>query len=202
MRSTTASTQAKILTASLMLAGLVSAVFLYKYSVQNGRTKSKSKKLLLHDDDDDDIDDEHNSSASPNKETSFKNGTKNSSDTPKHSNKSPESSSAVAGDKKSVSDDVSAEALSHKLEVLDKRAKELFRAQKFMDAAEVYTEALDLIQSRNSNGSKGSSRTNFDRQMTTLLNNRCAMYEKGGFADLALIGACMKALRMVLLLVF
>jgi hypothetical protein len=118
---------------------------------------------------------------------------KDSSDTPKHSNKSPTSNNHdTTGDDTKVS----AETLISQLETLDKRAKALFREQKYMDAAEVYTEALDLISSRisnhdndnDSNHGTGNGRNTFHRQMVTLLNNRCAMYEKGGFADLALLG--------------
>eukprot|EP00557_Chaetoceros_sp_GSL56_P014854 CAMPEP_0176485226 /NCGR_PEP_ID=MMETSP0200_2-20121128/4929_1 /TAXON_ID=947934 /ORGANISM="Chaetoceros sp., Strain GSL56" /LENGTH=652 /DNA_ID=CAMNT_0017881861 /DNA_START=73 /DNA_END=2031 /DNA_ORIENTATION=+ len=181
------STQTRIIvTNALLLAGLAaSALLIYKYSIQQGRASNrKNSKTKLYLDNEDDSDN-HNDTSSSSHSTS---AAKDSSDTPKHSNKSPVS----------TSNELSAEALIAQLETLDKRGKVLFREQKYMDAAEVYTEALDLVQARitnqqgenNNNNNAGSSRHNFHRQMVTLLNNRCAMYEKGGFEDLALIDCC------------
>jgi tetratricopeptide (TPR) repeat protein len=73
-------------------------------------------------------------------------------------------------------------ALHLKIEELDKRGKVLFKDKKYLEAADAFTEALDLIA--NSGGSKES--VSLARQVVTLTNNRSAMYEKGGLADLAL----------------
>lgn len=73
-------------------------------------------------------------------------------------------------------------SLHSKIEELDKRGKALFKAKKHLEAAQAFTEALDLIEAQG--GSQGS--TSLARQVLTLTNNRSAMYEKGGLADLAL----------------
>lgn len=195
MKPTHSSTQTKLITNVLLLAGLVtSALLLYKYTTQQGETSNRTHKKL-------DDDNNNNSSSSPTKGNSHSTGAKDSSssDTPKHSNKSPTSNDEDP--RKSKANNLSAEALISQLEALDKRGKALFREHKYMDAAEVYTEALDLIEVRMSNHSghdadaddgysngTAKGRNNFYRQKVTLLNNRCAMYEKGGFSDLALIG--------------
>jgi tetratricopeptide (TPR) repeat protein len=70
-----------------------------------------------------------------------------------------------------------------KIEELDKKGKALFKDKKYLEAADAFTEALDLIA--NHGGSKES--VSLARQVTTLTNNRSAMYEKGGLADLALM---------------
>ncbi len=75
--------------------------------------------------------------------------------------------------------------LHSKIEEIDKRGKALFKAKKYLDAAEVFTEALDLIQTKVDDVENYG---NLGRQMVTLMNNRSAMYEKGGVPDLALVG--------------
>jgi tetratricopeptide (TPR) repeat protein len=69
------------------------------------------------------------------------------------------------------------------IEELDKKGKEYFKEKKYLEAAEVFTGALDLIA--NYEGLKTS--TSLARQISTLTNNRSAMYEKAGLFDLALI---------------
>jgi tetratricopeptide (TPR) repeat protein len=73
-------------------------------------------------------------------------------------------------------------ALHLRIEDLDKKGKSLFKDKKYLEAADAFTDALDLIA--NHGGSDESS--SLARQVTTLTNNRSAMYEKGGLADLAL----------------
>jgi len=57
-------------------------------------------------------------------------------------------------------------------------------SRKFFEAAQTFTEALDLIESDGSGVIDASSP--LYRQMVTLMNNRSAMYEKGKFQELAL----------------
>lgn len=76
------------------------------------------------------------------------------------------------------------EAIHAKIEELDKLGKKLFKEKKFFEAAQTFTEALDIIESQGS-GVKDATNPLY-RQMITLINNRSAMYEKGGFKELAL----------------
>lgn len=73
-------------------------------------------------------------------------------------------------------------ALHMQIEELDKKGKLFFKEKKYLKAADVFTQALDLIAN---NGGSGKS-TSLARQVVTLTNNRSAMYEKGGVPDLAL----------------
>mmetsp|Transcript_27597 Transcript_27597/g.58318 ORF Transcript_27597/g.58318 Transcript_27597/m.58318 type:complete len:679 (+) Transcript_27597:158-2194(+) len=81
--------------------------------------------------------------------------------------------------------------LHRRIEEIDRAGKALFKEKKFMEAAETFTEALDLIEQKrpsnksSSNGTKSSS-SSLTRQIITLTNNRSAMYEKASFPDLAL----------------
>jgi mitochondrial import receptor subunit TOM70 len=72
--------------------------------------------------------------------------------------------------------------LNLKIEELDKKGKTFFKKKQYLEAAQVFTEALDLIDAQG--GAQGSS--TLVRQVVTLLNNRSAMYEKAGLPDLAL----------------
>ena len=54
----------------------------------------------------------------------------------------------------------------------------------YFEAAQTFTEALDVIESEV--GSAMDSSSPLYRQMITLMNNRSAMYEKGNFKELAL----------------
>ena len=69
-----------------------------------------------------------------------------------------------------------------RIEELDKKGKALFKQKQYLEAAHVFTEALEMIEAQGPH-KKGSS---LARQYITLLNNRSAMYEKGGVPDLAL----------------
>lgn len=69
-----------------------------------------------------------------------------------------------------------------RIEELDKKGKALFKKKEYLEAAHVFTEALELIEAQGPH-KKSSS---LARQYITLVNNRSAMYEKGGVPDLAL----------------
>lgn len=71
-----------------------------------------------------------------------------------------------------------------KIEELDRAGKKLFKAKKYFDAAQTFTEALDVIEKEV--GDTMDSSSPLYRQMVTLMNNRSAMYEKGDFKELAL----------------
>lgn len=73
-------------------------------------------------------------------------------------------------------------SINLQIEELDKKGKLLFKNKQYLEAAQIFTEALDVIDSQG--GSLGS--TALVRQVITLLNNRSAMYEKGDLPDLAL----------------
>lgn len=96
-------------------------------------------------------------------------------------------SSAAASAKSSADDDN--KILHSRIEEIDRVGKALFKAKKFMEAAEKFTEALDLIEQRKSassaDGGDGKS-SSLARQIITLTNNRSAMYEKASHPDLAL----------------
>lgn len=81
-------------------------------------------------------------------------------------------------------------ALHMRIEELDKKGKTSFKNKKYLEAADAFTEALDLIATHEVAGAAPSSSseqsTSLARQVITLTNNRSAMYEKGGLADLAL----------------
>jgi len=80
------------------------------------------------------------------------------------------------------------------IEDIDKKGKILFKNKQYFEAAEAFTEALNLIEmKKKSEGDKDSvTSSSLNRQLVTLLNNRSAMYEKADLPDLALIGMCYK----------
>lgn len=69
-----------------------------------------------------------------------------------------------------------------RIEELDKKGKALFKKKEYLEAAQVFTSAMELIEAQGPH-KKSSS---LARQYITLVNNRSAMYEKGGVPDLAL----------------
>mmetsp|Transcript_20888 Transcript_20888/g.45310 ORF Transcript_20888/g.45310 Transcript_20888/m.45310 type:complete len:659 (-) Transcript_20888:76-2052(-) len=72
--------------------------------------------------------------------------------------------------------------LHARIEELDKKGKALFKNKQFLEAAQTFTDALDLIgEYDDSVGTSGLS-----RQLITLMNNRSAMYEKANLPELAL----------------
>lgn len=86
--------------------------------------------------------------------------------------------------------------LHRRIEEIDRAGKALFKNKQYMEAAETFTEALDLIESKKgannkasssaSSSSEGGQKSSLTRQIITLTNNRSAMYEKASFPDLAL----------------
>lgn len=168
------SSQNKILGASILLAGIATAALLYKYAT---KPKSNTKSLPADDKKDD----------TPKFSTPSK-SIPSEPETPLTSNKSAapasDNTDASVGEDTTSTDNFMAE-LHAQIEAIDKRGKKLFKEKKHLDAAEVFTEALDLINSKVTNAAKYN---NLNRQLVTLMNNRSAMYEKGGLPDLALVG--------------
>jgi tetratricopeptide (TPR) repeat protein len=100
------------------------------------------------------------------------------------STKKTDASAEKAKDSKANDDADSAKASARKkvhaqVEDADKRGKTLFKAKNYLEAAECFSEALDLIEA--------SGDSSLSKQVVTLLNNRSAMYEKGSLAELALV---------------
>lgn len=100
-------------------------------------------------------------------------------------------SGAASSTKSSVADDD--KVLHRRIEEIDRAGKALFKEKKFMEAAETFTQALDLIEEKSPASTKSASEnestkasSSLTRQIITLTNNRSAMYEKASFPDLAL----------------
>jgi len=114
--------------------------------------------------------------------------------TPKASSSSSSSSSsgkatpASAGEKTPLHSNArSQQTKDHlKIEEIDRRGKSLFKEKKFAEAAEAFTEAIDLIDEQYGDGPEMDLNVGLSRQLITLMNNRSAMYEKGKMYDLAL----------------
>lgn len=101
---------------------------------------------------------------------------------------------AAAASSSSTKDD-DEKQLHRRIEEIDRAGKALFKNKQYMEAAETFTEALDLIEARKSANNKssktedndgGGQKSSLTRQIITLTNNRSAMYEKASFPDLAL----------------
>jgi import receptor subunit TOM70 len=175
---------------AVLFAGLTSALFLlYKFAFRPGSPDPRSTKLLKDlanpkDPNDDDADDDSDLKKENSKKGTNDNDTSN---TPLHSNKkssaSSTSSSYTDADDGEESEDLITQ-LHSEIEQIDRRGKALFKKKNFLEAAEVFTEALDLIHSKVKDLGKHG---NLNRQVVTLMNNRSAMYEKGGMPDLALL---------------
>jgi import receptor subunit TOM70 len=67
-----------------------------------------------------------------------------------------------------------------RIEEMDKEGKRLFKKKQYLEAAQIFTDAIALIEAQDTRSSS------LARQYITLVNNRSAMYEKGGVPDLAL----------------
>mmetsp|Transcript_4609 Transcript_4609/g.7006 ORF Transcript_4609/g.7006 Transcript_4609/m.7006 type:complete len:670 (-) Transcript_4609:47-2056(-) len=194
--------QSNTLNLSLLFAGIASLLLLtFKYAFRPGRPDPGSVKLLedlsRKDDEEGEDDDEDlkaaggiasttdgvrkDGGAAANVTSPTRGGLTSgvNPNTPLHSNKT-SNVGDVAGDEVS---DSSTSGLHVQIEEIDKRGKALFKAKKYMDAAEVFSEALDLIDSKVEDPGKYG---NLNRQVVTLMNNRSAMYEKGAMPDLAL----------------
>ena len=99
--------------------------------------------------------------------------------------KAPPATTAAAAVSDGKSKEEDEKQLHRRIEEIDRAGKALFKNKQYMEAAEAFTEALDLIESRKSSGAK-SKESSLTRQIITLTNNRSAMYEKASFPDLAL----------------
>ena len=64
-----------------------------------------------------------------------------------------------------------------------------------MEAAEIFTEALDYIETHTDHDSNTSDASSLNKQIVTLINNRSAMYEKGNLPELA-VEDCNKILEV------
>lgn len=175
------SAQTKALNTALLVAGLASAVLIYQY---RSRQKVPVAKLLKDTEDEEEAyleNSQHKGVSTP------KSSKKDSSEkTPLTSNKSGGGAAVVEDvDKEGNEEEDDATKLHTQIEDIDKRGKVLFKAKKYLEAAEVFSEAIDLINSKVADVAKNS---NLKRQMVTLMNNRSAMYEKGDLPDLALVG--------------
>jgi len=177
------------------LAAISTAVALWYMSSKNtdaiSSTKKKSKKSKKKKKNSKDTDGD--SGITPTKSNV-------NSNTNRTSNTSSSASSAASAKTAATSSSSTADedkALHRKIEEIDRKGKAYFKEKKFMEAAETFTEALDLIEEkRGSNKSKSpsstsdndssSTKSSLTRQIITLTNNRSAMYEKATLPDLAL----------------
>lgn len=75
--------------------------------------------------------------------------------------------------------------LHSKIEELDKKGKALFKSKKYLEAASMFTEALDYIETHDDQDSSTPESSSLNKQVITLINNRSAMYEKGNLPELA-----------------
>jgi len=120
-----------------------------------------------------------------------KNHLHGSEDTPNVSNRSGKTSTkkkrgvGADGSNASSTRETFIAGLHQQIEILDRKGKKLFKEHKHLDAAEVFTEALDLISTSVADDAEGLG-ASLDRQTLTLTNNRSAMYEKAKMPDLAL----------------
>lgn len=201
--------QAKIVNFSVLFAGLASLVLLYKYAFRPGKPDPASVKLLKDlsskkDDDEEEVEDVVDEkvppSPVPEKGVSAKS-------TPLHSNRGVDvgaaNTSAASVTPSTItqeSEETIMSSLHSQIEEIDKRGKKLFKEKKYLDAAEVFSEALDLINSKVAVTDVDKYKS-LNRQLVTLMNNRSAMYEKGGMPDLALVGKSPRFLVMVMAMV-
>jgi tetratricopeptide (TPR) repeat protein len=158
---------------TLLFAGLTSALYLlYKYAFRPGSPDPRSTKLLK------DL-------ANPKKLEEEEEETKlDENTTPLRSNKKSSSRVIDTDDDDEESDDLISQ-IHAQIEQIDKKGKSLFKQKNYLEAAEVFSEAIDLINSKVKDVAKHG---NLNRQLVTLMNNRSAMYEKGSMPDLALLG--------------
>lgn len=178
---------------ALLFAGLTSAFFLlYKYAFKPGLPDPRSTKLLKDlanpknlDDDDDDEDFILTKSSTK----SLDNATPLTSNKQQHDvSSSSNTTSSASTENDDDDDDTSSEEkmaqIHAQIEEIDKRGKLLFKKKNYLEAADVFSEAVDMI---NSKVKDVAENMNLNRQVVTLMNNRSAMYEKGAMPDLALL---------------
>lgn len=103
------------------------------------------------------------------------------------SSSSSSSSRSTAASTASPSKEDEEKALHRRIEEIDREGKALFKDKKYMEAAEMFTKALDLIETTRSDSGKttngNGASSSLVRQIVTLTNNRSAMYEKGQCAS-------------------
>ena len=68
--------------------------------------------------------------------------------------------------------------INKQIEEYDAKARGLFKEKKHIEAAAIFTKAIELADNNDSK--------QFQRQLLSLKNNRAAMYEKAGMVELAL----------------
>lgn len=181
--------QSKLFNISLLFAGVASLFLFCKYAFRSGKPDHGSARLLqdLSLKNDDEEPEEENAPSPP----SPKNDEKVNDQTPLHSNKGIINAQNVDPIKTSgfsmgeESDETMLSSLHTQIEEIDKRGKNLFKEKKFLDAADVFSEALDIIHSKLSETTADKFKS-LNRQIITLMNNRSAMYEKGDLPELAL----------------
>uniref|UniRef100_A0A7S2SF23 Ancillary SecYEG translocon subunit/Cell division coordinator CpoB TPR domain-containing protein n=1 Tax=Eucampia antarctica TaxID=49252 RepID=A0A7S2SF23_9STRA len=147
---------------------------------------TKLLKDLAHPSDDDEEDDEVTTKTSNQKNITI--GTSSKSVDFDKEVKTPLASNSASKSETTNDDGKSDLASMHKrIEDIDKRGKVHFKAKKYMEAAEAFTEALNLIEDfRNNDSLSSDSNPSLSKQVATLANNRAAMYEKANLPDLAL----------------
>jgi len=83
--------------------------------------------------------------------------------------------------KETEDEEVDKDSINKQIEEYDTQARGLFKEKKHIEAAAVFTKAIELIDNISNNNQK-----QFQRQLLSLKNNRAAMYEKAGMLELAL----------------
>jgi len=162
---------------SLLFAGIASLFLLYRLSFRPGRPDPGAQKLLKDIDvklKDDEEETDGTSASTPKAKSVYDGKDK----TPIQSNKSDSTEKAVLDEKEKL------DKLHKQIDAIDKKGKALFKNKEFVAAAETFTSALDLIDEEV--GEDLVHHSQLKRQVITLMNNRSAMYEKGGLPDLAL----------------
>ncbi len=194
----TSPNQTKLVNLSLVVAGIASLALLYKFAFRPSTPKSTASGKSLDELQSKDEEVDQVGDVSSGKYDSFppvsKRSASGSESTPLHSNKRSSTSNTSQGASTSMAQDADEESeqtamssLHSQIEEIDRRGKKLFKEKKYLDAAEVFSEALDLIDSKVPETQVDRYKS-LNRQVVTLMNNRSAMYEKGGMPDLALHG--------------
>jgi len=180
-------------TNQIVVLGVVAlvATSVVVYYTWKPNTSNKTKSLNKKDDDDDD-DDDAATEATGTTSVNYETPDKTSSSTSKTSSRRVSAASAptpTTSNKQEAAASTTTihdpKALHAKIEALDKEGKTLFKAKKYVEAAAIFTDALDVIAQATTTTSSSDDKS-LARQVITLTNNRSAMYEKGGLPDLAL----------------
>lgn len=193
----TSPNQTKLVNLSLLVAGIASLALLYKFAYRPSTPKSTESgksldELQTKDEEEDQVGEVSDAGKCDSFPPVSKRSASGSESTPLHSNKRSSASNTSQGASTSMAQDADEESeqtamssLHSQIEEIDRRGKKLFKEKKYLDAAEVFSEALDLIDSKVPETQVDRYKS-LNRQVVTLMNNRSAMYEKGGMPDLAL----------------